>query len=512
MINRSSISTPSAVHRSWLALAVAVLASLAGAGWLAPATRAADPYNANLEARIEALEKELNVMEGDSKGKNVDAETVPTFLSAAGSNVQQLTISGDLRFRYNYQNENFQYPTAGNDQQTSRYLFRLRINLAYTLNDNFFVGLGVTTNGAADSGNQDITEGFDDYGIYLHQFMLGYKAADFLTVQIGKIFAPFYNNSDTLLNWANVNPTGLTEKLNFDLAARLTLQANFGQYIFYDNPESNFAATTVTLANGVKETVYSVNPSNVQPQDQAEDAILLYQDALLTYKPSDLVTVLLSPAFYFFAQHGSVGLSGNAVGPSGRSNPNSVNTLNPLAPSQGALLGTADFDSNDATRCLYVGFFDGDVQFPVGPIKGKFYWDFAYNFEGGQRDNQILELEENSFHDKDAWIAGFQLGEPKRKGDWYIQGEYAQVGVGSIDPNLNDTNFGLSRLNVQGYRVAVGYNLESWLRAEVWYYGTWNLDKNLHSLNGERLNSSDIRSFYDENSAQNLIVQLMAAF
>jgi hypothetical protein len=480
-----------------------------GAG---PRAFAADPNDASLEARVEALERELNVLEDDSKGKNIASFEAPAFLSAAGSNVRELTISGDLRFRYNYQNENFQYPAAGNDQQTSRYLVRLRVNLNYTLSDNFFLGLGVTTNGAADSGNQDITEGFDDAGIYLHQFMLGYKASDFLTVQIGKIFAPFYNNSDTLLNWSNVNPTGLTEKLNFDLASRVTLQANFGQYIFYDNPESNYAATTVTLANSTKETVYSVNPSNTEPQDQAEDAILLYQDALLTYKPSDLVTLVVSPAFYFFAQHGSVGVSGNAVGPSGRSSPNAVNTANPLSPSQGALLGTADFDSNDATRSLYVAFLDGEVQFPAGPIKGKFFWDFAYNFTGGQRDNQILGLEENSFHDKDAWVAGFQLGEPKRKGDWYVSAEFAQVGVGSIDPNLNDTNFGLSRLNTQGYRLAFGYNLETWLRAEVWYYGAWNLDRNLHSPNGDRLTSANIRSFYDENASQNLIVQLTAGF
>jgi hypothetical protein len=478
----------------------------------APRVGAADPSDANLEARVEALERELNVMEGDSKGKNVEATEMPAFLSAAGANVQQLTISGDLRFRYNYQNENFQYPTAGNDQQASRYLVRLRLNLNYTLSDNFFLGLGVTTNGAADSGNASITEGFDDYGVYLHQFMLGYKASDFLTVQIGKIFAPFYNNTDTLLNWSNVNPVGLTEKLNFDLAPRLTLQANFGQYVFYDNPESNYAATAVTLADGVKETVYAVNPGNTQPRDQAEDAILLYQDALLSYKPSDLVTVNLSPAFYFFAQHGSVGLSGNAVGPSGRSSPNAVNTANPLSPTQGALLGSADFNSNDATRSLYVAFFDGDVHFPVGPLKGKFFWDFAYNFEGGERANQILGLAENSFHDKEAWVAGLQLGEPKRKGDWYLAAEFAQVGVGSIDPNLNDTNFGLSRLNEQGYRLALGYNLETWLKAEVWYYGTWNLDRNLHTTSGERVTSSTVRSFYDENASQNLIVQLTTGF
>ena len=123
--------------------------------------RAADPYDQSLESRVEALERELNIMENDSKGKNVAADDgqVPTFLRAAGTGVQQLTISGDLRFRYNYQNEDFQYPSAGNQQQTSRYLFRLRLNLNYTLSDNFFAGVGVTTNGAADSGNTTVDGG-----------------------------------------------------------------------------------------------------------------------------------------------------------------------------------------------------------------------------------------------------------------------------------------------------------------------------------------------------------------
>ena len=63
-------------------------------------------------------------MEDDSKGKNVvqSSTEVPTFLRAAGKQVQELTIAGDLRFRYNYDNEDFQYPGGGNQLQRSRYM------------------------------------------------------------------------------------------------------------------------------------------------------------------------------------------------------------------------------------------------------------------------------------------------------------------------------------------------------------------------------------------------------
>ena len=246
--------------------------------------------------------------------------------------MQQLTISGDLRFRYNYDNEDFQVPGGGNELQRSRYLFRLRLNLNYTLTDNFFAAVGVSTLSQTDSQNQPITEGFDDYGIYLHQFIVGWKPTEWGTVIIGKTFAPFYNNEDAIVDYGDINPTGLTEKLNFDINPQLNISANFGQYIFYDNPESGYAVTPVTIntstggkAGTVIENVYSQNPAGTIPQDRKEDAIFSYNDVILTYKPIEPVTVTLAPAFYCYLLHGSVGLSGNAVGPSGRSSPNDVN-------------------------------------------------------------------------------------------------------------------------------------------------------------------------------------------
>ena len=246
-------------------------------------------------------------MENDSKGKNVATTdtTPPTFLRAAGAGVQQLTLSGDLRLRYQYLNEDFQYPGAGNESQQSRYVFRLRLNLNYTMSDNFFIAVGVTSNGEGDNNNQVITEGFDDYGVYLHQFLLGYKATDWLTIIGGKTFAPFYNNEDALVDWGDIAPVGLTEKLNFTVSPKLNIAANFGQYIFYDNPESGYAITpttveTVNAAGKVVPTtvnVYSTNPGSTIPvaQDRKEDAILSYNDVVATYKPSEVCDADVGP-------------------------------------------------------------------------------------------------------------------------------------------------------------------------------------------------------------------------
>ena len=64
--------------------------------------------------------------------------------------------------------------------------YRLRLNLNYTMSDNFYIALGVATNGQSDNQNQPITEGFDDYGIYLHQFIIGWKATPWATFVVGK--------------------------------------------------------------------------------------------------------------------------------------------------------------------------------------------------------------------------------------------------------------------------------------------------------------------------------------
>ena len=500
------------------------LLTLGASACFSPAMHAADPYDQSLEQRVEALERELNTMSNDDKGKNVTNTTeVPTFLRAAGKEVQQLTISGDLRFRYNYDNEDFQYPGGGNELQRSRYLFRLRLNLNYTLSDNFFIALGVATNGQSDSQNQAITEGFDDYGIYLHQFLLGWKATPWATFIVGKQFAPFYNNEDAIVDFGDITPTGLTEKLTFEVNPKLNIAVNLGQYIFYDNPESGYTITptrvaTTNAAGAVTGfttvNVYSANPASTVPisQERKEDAILTYNDIVITYKPTDAVTFTLAPGFYDYLLHGSVGVSGNAIGSGGgRSTPNAVNTANPLAPSQGALQNTAAFNSDVATRDLAIALFDGDVKFPVGPFKGKLYWDFAYNLEGSERAHQIYNVQTpGGFRDSNTWLAGFQLGELKRKHDWYVSADYRQYGIASIDPNLNDPNFALSRLNTQGFRINVGYNLTDWLKAEVWYYGAWNLDKNVRLLSTGAKSANN--SFYDENASQNLIIQLTSSF
>ena len=495
-----------------------------------PAVRAADPYDKTLEKRVEALERELNLMSGDSKGKNTQTYEVPTFMRAAGKQVQELTIQGELRFRYQWDELETNVTRGfGNQNQSSRSRMRLRLNLNYKFSDNWFAGLGVTTAAAADSNHQTITEGFDNQSIYLNLYFLGWKINDNITLLGGKVLAPFYNNTDTIIDFGDVRPVGFTERFNFDVTPQLNLKANFGQYAYYDNPENGSAnyrnaAITGTTRSSNGQLVAGAGRDN----DLSNDAWFFYQDLVLTYKPSNKFNAIIAPGFFTFLG-GGAGSTGPTL-PTGTRPGNQASNDSSYA---GTLLNSAPFNDQNSSKDLYVGLLGTEVNIPFGPINNvKFFGDLAYNFTGGARAVNQYNIREDSFQDKITWVAGVLIGELKKKGDFYISANYAQVGIGSIDPNLNDPNFAQSRLNSQGFRLAAGYNFTAWLKGEVIYYNNWNLRSNLHRANdGSRLNVAkgtgvlangavDYRTFTnfttepfaDLNSAQILQVQLTANF
>ena len=515
---------------------------------LVPGARAADPYDAKLEKRVEALERELNLMSGDAKGKNpVKPEEVPTFMRALGKQVQELTIQGEIRFRYQFDNRDPEgYNSPGfarrdpGEIPQSRYRWRLRMNLNYKFSDNWFAGIGIQAQAGADSTHQTYGEGFDNSSFYLNLAYLGWKINDNITLLGGKVLAPFYNNTDRVVDWGDIRPGGLTERFNFDITPQLNLKLNFGQYPFYANAENGSTSIvgTVTAAGGNtfvrtlggNRTFLTSARGNGRDNDLSFDPVLLYQDIVLTFKPSNKFSVIVAPAFYTYPNNGSAGVAGPVAPAAGAAIPSrSDSSVNDQSPS-GQLLNVAAFNDADATRNLYVGMLAGEVNYML-PIMGgknlKLFSTLAYNFTGGARAYKTYGLAEDKFIDKSSATVGVLLGELKKKGDWYITTDYGYVGIGSVDPNLNDPNFHQGRLNAQGFRAAMGYNFYAWLKGEIVYYNTWNLEKNLHNVvdpdrgffGGRALNRNAVGQettsripFADTNAAQILQVQLTANF
>ncbi|KAB2645990.1 MAG: hypothetical protein DVB27_08475 [Verrucomicrobia bacterium] len=141
------------------------------------------------------------------------------------------------------------------------------------------------------------------------------------------------------------------------------------------------------------------------------------------------------------------------------------------------------------TRKLSILTAPGDISFKIGSLKTKVYWDFAYNLDGADRFNDIYQLRTGrpgtdayrgyKTRDGIAWLAGVQVGETKKKGDWSLNFNYRESGIASIDPNLNDSDFALSELNTRGFKLSLAYQLADVVVVNLTGMMAWNLDRNL---------------------------------
>ncbi len=343
------------------------------------------------------------------------------------SSVKSLSLSGDIRARYNYTSGTGVNPSstgifpggagAGNTDltlgdktaQQSFYDIRLRINADYQMSDDFYAGFGLRTqrdarNDNALMGNLNaVGAAGGDFGVGIYRAFLGWNPMDGVSLVAGAQKNPFYT---TDLVWdADLNPTGFSQKvdLNKTLGVSgidLTLVA--GQFVLQDNDENN------PLLNGTN-------------QNRNRDAFL-WQTQLVA--GVDLGAAKLTVAPGYLATNGGVtGAAANVT------------------------------DSNNVQVLL----IPGDVTGELAGIKAKFEWDFAYNFEG--RDRFGLGVKSKGT-DRMAWLLGVRLGENKKHGDFSVLANYRRTGQGALPQNLSDNEiaFGDSR-NMGALKVGAAYSL-----------------------------------------------------
>ncbi len=56
---------------------------------------------------------------------------------------------------------------------------------------------------------------------------------------------------------------------------------------------------------------------------------------------------------------------------------------------------------------------------------------------------------------------------------------YRETGIASVDPNLNDSDFALGRLNSRGFKFGATYGFSDAVSLGVTGFVTYNLDDNL---------------------------------
>lgn len=370
----------------------------------------------------------------DQEAEDLRAELVKDFAanSSAGklnlnSSLTELKLSGDVRLRHQIETQAPETatgtPLVSNERTRER--FRFRFNGDAVLQKGWGAGFALETASAADSGNQTLQDANNDYSIYLARAYVSYQMSPSLSFVAGKIKNPFYT---TDLVWdADINPQGVNENYRFAIGAKDSFEVRAMQLIMDDRNETGFGP------NG-------------------RDAWMFAQQAVYTH--------------YFGKDE-----LGNQV--------NSLILAPGFMKSNASIIDGADNENpfNGTTQGLAAFTFAGEVNWLNVRGAGtaiKLYWDGAYNLESKSR-LRAYGINPNAWdNDPLAWLVGvgYSYGSGKVQGDYSIKVDYRQIGLGSVDPNLNDSDFGFGKLNQEGVKAALSYNLTDFANFNISYFYT----------------------------------------
>ena len=433
------------LHSKWLALIGSALIGAASAAF----AQDSGPL-------IDLLVKKGIV--NDQEAETLRAELVKDFAAntSAGklnlsSSLAEFKLSGDVRIREQAEWK-YNQPTTptgqtfGSDNQ-DRTRFRFRLNGDVKLQKGWGGGFALETGSSADSGNESFTNGAADYSIYLARAYISYQPTNEFLVVAGKQRNPYYT---TDLLWdADINPQGFFESYTFNFDAKNSLELRVGQWIMKDNSE--YSSTTTS----------------------AVDSWVFEQQLVYTSKFGHGHNFIVAPGVLFY------------------------NASN----SGTAFTGEAPF--NGSTRGLKLITLPVEVNFANVLGAGsqlKVYGDFVHNTEAGTRVYRVYGLSKSTVsEDADAWLlgVGYAQGTGKLQGDWSVKLDYRNIGIGSIDPNINDSDFAFSMLNQKGAKFAASYNLTDFALANLTFFATENKRSTLYysplsTLGGSKIIQADI--------------------
>ena len=388
--------------------------------------------------------------------------------------------------------------------QRDRERIRLRLGADFELAGGFFGGVQLQTTQNSDSANQTFGDsatgasGFGNYNIYISRAFVGWNANDWLTLVGGKQANPFYT---TDLVWdGDINPDGFVEKIDL-LKAFNSLTCSPGDV----RSESRYGLSLVA-----GQFVFADNAEDSVGTDYKTDAWLFNTQLIGSVKVTPDVKVTLAPGFMTYTSGNTTALNNETA----FMTTNSAGTAVLTQYQYSANSKLQPLHTQAATRDLSIVTLPGDVSFKLCGLKTKFLWDFAYNTQGTARVEQIYGLQDiqipvknskgvvtgyknthgavngstlvsdtrvagHSSRDDIAWLAGVQVGENKKKGDWSVMANFRQTGLGAVDPNLNDSDFALGQLNMQGVKTGAAYNFTDFCVGAITYYNAWNLRNDL---------------------------------
>ena len=374
--------------------------------------------------------------------------------------INEVELYGDMRVRY----EQRQGTTASflpgspgpNDTlKRSRERYRLRLGLRGTLMDDWFFGLRIETSTNPRSTNVTFGDDAGPFGkasdaLGIGQAYFGYSGIRDVRLTFGKMPNPLVT---TLMLWdGDINPEGLAQQwkhsynLNFGggtttaaesskdgknmvaaveaepFKVKLDLFVNLAQFVYDDsNPENPLGARAVSGGRLVPNS----------------DAWLLAWQAGARLNFPKNIYFQVAPVLYNYTGNGD-----------------SFNSF--YVGGQQGLTNTASMATNQVgINSLLVLEVPMEFGFKIGELPFRVFGDFAVNFDGD--DRAIAAGHPEAQDERYAYQIGVGIGQLKAKHDWQLQAFWQHTEQYALDPNLVDSDFFDSRVNMEGVVVQGGY-------------------------------------------------------
>lgn len=396
----------------------------------------------------------------DQEAEDLRAELQKEFAvnSPAGkldlaSRVQRFSLAGDVRIRYQYDNEVANnagaLPSTGPSNDRSRYRYRLRFGPTVTFSNNWSAGFRLESASGATSTNDDFgaagSANFDKTGntpfigqVWLQYARTNVGAIDRLDIRVGKYAHPFFTPGVNGF-WidTDINPEGLSEELVFNDAGLKgwNLALRGGQYILAANSRTtdrfnNFLNSPTVLWIGQAEysSTYQyenntygtrIAPTVLATTGPEATGLALNAD---TSNYDDLLTFLLPIEHTFLVLN------------------------NPLA-----VYGTYGVNVKGANRSNWLYSTSGTAK-TYGPAGNPSTYNQFFN-------------------------AGLRYGGSRNPGDLQLTAEYRYVEPGAYTQILLDSDFNGGRTNGSGPIFSASYLLTEAITGTITYFYSDNIDK-----------------------------------
>ena len=411
-------------------------------------------------------EKEAKELINETTDTNIVA-TSKWHLSDA---IKNITLFGDVRFRYEYRSvDNPSSGLSSSDYYTrERFRYALRAGIRGDLFDNFYYGLRIETSTNprspwvtfADDTNPTPADKHSD-GINVGQIYLGWRPTDWYEMTVGRMPMPLYI---TPMIWdSDINPEGAVEKFKLSPTDHIDLFMNLGQFIYQDtNPDTTF-------------------PSS--------DTFMLAWQVGANVKLAKDVSLKVAPVLYNYTGVGSgngvnmtfvgQGLGGINYGPPGTS----------LVPTNAAM--AARLNENGINDLLVLEV-PGEINFKVGKYGARVFGDFAYNFEGDERARAAAAAAgptilaaavtgQNKAYQAGVGFGnlGLVYGQTSKRNTWEFRTYWQHIEQYAVDVNLIDSDFFEGRANLEGVYAAFAYSFTDAIIGTVRYGYANQINKQL---------------------------------